>query len=53
MPCLFGVYQDGISDRHEIIKNESLGDNWYCYDFYDKGVKGAFSSHPDFNERIK
>ena len=40
-PYLFGVYQDGISDRHEIIKVESLGDNWYRYDFYDMGVKGA------------
>ena len=40
-PYLFGFYQDGVSDRHEITKVESLGDNWYRYDFYDKGVKGA------------
>ena len=40
-PYPFGLYQDGVSDRHEIIKVESLGDNWYRYDFYDLGVKGA------------
>lgn len=40
-PYLFGVYQDGVSDRHEIVKVKSLGDNWYRYDFYDQGVKGA------------
>ena len=40
-PYLFGQYQDGVSDRHEIIKVESLDDNWYRYDFYDHGVKGA------------
>lgn len=40
-PYPFGLYQDGVSDRHEIIKVESLGDNWYRYDFYDLGEKGA------------
>ncbi len=34
-------YQDGPSDRHEIISVESLNDNWYLYTFYDMGNKGS------------
>lgn len=33
--------QDGPSDRHEIIKVESEGNNWYKYEFYDMGTKGS------------
>jgi len=33
--------QDGPSERHEIIKVESLGDDWYQYEFYDMGIKGS------------
>lgn len=34
-------YQDGPSDRHEVISVEPLGDNWYQYSFYDMGIKGS------------
>lgn len=34
-------YQDGPSDRHEIISVESLNDNWYLYTFYDMGNKAS------------
>ena len=33
--------QDGPSERHEIIKVESEGNDWYRYEFYDMGTKGA------------
>ena len=33
--------QDGPSERHEIIKVEPLGDDWYQYEFYDMGIKGS------------
>ena len=34
-------YQDGPSNRHEVISVEPLGDNWYQYSFYDMGIKGS------------
>ena len=34
-------YQDGPSNRHEVISVEPLGDNWYLYSFYDMGIKGS------------
>jgi hypothetical protein len=34
-------YQDGPSDRHEVISVEPQGDNWYQYSFYDMGIKGS------------
>ena len=33
--------QDGPSERHEVIKVESEGNNWYRYDFYDMGIKDS------------
>ena len=34
-------YQDGPSNRHEVISVEPLGDDWYQYSFYDMGIKGS------------
>ena len=34
-------FQDGPSERHEIISVEPLNDNWYLYTFYDMGNKGS------------
>lgn len=36
-------YQDGPSERHEIIKVTPIGDAWYEYSFYDMGNKGKRS----------
>ena len=44
--CLAGwdfrsPYQDGPSDKYGIISVKALGDDWYRYDFYDMGNRGA------------